>query len=128
MADHEHATTLNHGHDHIRTKHAVAGHSTALLDLRGQHWASQQGLRGRCASTWLGLSATTQWPCRSRPARSNPVLRRVLRPEIAALTMSGSSFVVAVNTLMLKRLGLPRPVGSTPAADVTRTAAAGLPR
>jgi len=31
----------------------------------------------------------------------------VLRPEIAALTMSGSSLIVAVNALMLKRLRLP---------------------
>jgi P-type Cu2+ transporter len=31
-----------------------------------------------------------------------------LRPEIAALSMSGSSIIVAVNALMLKRLQLPR--------------------
>ena len=31
----------------------------------------------------------------------------VLRPEIAALTMSGSSLLVAVNALLLKRLRLP---------------------
>jgi Cu2+-exporting ATPase len=31
----------------------------------------------------------------------------MLRPEIAALTMSGSSFLVAVNALLLKRLRLP---------------------
>lgn len=34
----------------------------------------------------------------------------VLRPEIAALTMAGSSLIVAVNALMLKRLRLPSPV------------------
>lgn len=33
----------------------------------------------------------------------------VLRPEIAALTMAGSSVIVAVNALMLKRLRLPTP-------------------
>ena len=32
-----------------------------------------------------------------------------LRPEIAAMSMSGSSFIVAVNALMLKRLKLPAP-------------------
>ncbi|HSR22207.1 MAG TPA: heavy metal translocating P-type ATPase [Candidatus Eisenbacteria bacterium] len=32
-----------------------------------------------------------------------------LRPEIAALTMSGSSFLVAVNALLLKRTRLPEP-------------------
>jgi Cu2+-exporting ATPase len=37
-----------------------------------------------------------------------PVAGLVLRPEIAALTMSGSSLLVAVNALMLKRLRLPR--------------------
>jgi Cu2+-exporting ATPase len=33
----------------------------------------------------------------------------VLSPEIAALSMSGSSLLVAVNALLLKRLRLPRP-------------------
>ena len=36
-----------------------------------------------------------------------PSLGLMLRPEIAALSMSGSSFIVAVNALMLKRLRLP---------------------
>jgi P-type Cu2+ transporter len=31
----------------------------------------------------------------------------VLRPEIAALSMSGSSLLVAINALLLKRLELP---------------------
>ncbi|WP_006243369.1 heavy metal translocating P-type ATPase [Mycolicibacterium tusciae] len=38
-----------------------------------------------------------------------PSLGLVLRPEIAALSMSGSSLIVAVNALMLKRLKLPTP-------------------
>ena len=46
-----------------------------------------------------------------------PAFGLVLRPEIAALSMSGSSFIVAVNALMLKRLRLPRPVA--PAATST---------
>jgi len=33
----------------------------------------------------------------------------VLRPEIAALSMSGSSLIVAVNALLLRRLKLPQP-------------------
>ncbi|MHB1163977.1 MAG: heavy metal translocating P-type ATPase [Candidatus Nanopelagicales bacterium] len=41
-----------------------------------------------------------------------PVAGLVLRPEIAALTMSGSSLLVAVNALMLKRLRLPRPAAA----------------
>jgi P-type Cu2+ transporter len=36
-----------------------------------------------------------------------PAFGLVLRPEIAALTMSGSSFIVAMNALLLKRLRLP---------------------
>jgi Cu2+-exporting ATPase len=36
-----------------------------------------------------------------------PAFGLVLRPEIAALSMSGSSLIVAVNALMLKRLKLP---------------------
>ncbi|MEJ7704399.1 MAG: HAD-IC family P-type ATPase [Geodermatophilaceae bacterium] len=53
-----------------------------------------------------------------------PAFGFVLRPEIAALSMSGSSVIVAVNALMLKRLRLPaapdavtgaRPAHSSPA-------------
>jgi P-type Cu2+ transporter len=40
-----------------------------------------------------------------------PSLGLVLRPEIAALSMSGSSLLVAVNALLLKRLQLPAPAG-----------------
>jgi Cu2+-exporting ATPase len=36
----------------------------------------------------------------------------VLRPEIAALSMSGSSFLVAINALLLKRLKLPASISS----------------
>src|SRR5512135_1434857 len=36
-----------------------------------------------------------------------PAFGLMLRPEIAALSMSGSSFLVAVNALLLKRLRLP---------------------
>lgn len=42
-----------------------------------------------------------------------PAFGLVLRPEIAALSMSGSSLIVAVNALMLKRLKLP----AAPAGD-----------
>lgn len=38
-----------------------------------------------------------------------PSLGLVLRPEVAALSMSGSSVIVAVNALLLKRLDLPAP-------------------
>jgi len=41
-----------------------------------------------------------------------PVIGLVLRPEIAALSMSGSSFLVAMNALLLKRLKLPASITS----------------
>jgi Cu2+-exporting ATPase len=41
-----------------------------------------------------------------------PAFGLVLRPEIAALSMSGSSFLVAVNALLLKRLRLPAMPGA----------------
>jgi Cu2+-exporting ATPase len=47
-----------------------------------------------------------------------PAFGLVLRPEIAALSMSGSSFLVAVNALLLKGLRLP-----APEAPATRAAA-----
>ena len=40
-----------------------------------------------------------------------------LRPEIAAISMSGSSILVAVNALALKRLRLPGSAASPPSAD-----------
>lgn len=55
-----------------------------------------------------------------------PSLGLVLRPEIAALTMSGSSLIVAVNAMMLKRLKLPVP--PSPATQpLPATAAAPVP-
>jgi Cu2+-exporting ATPase len=48
-----------------------------------------------------------------------PAFGLVLRPEIAALSMSGSSFLVAINALLLKRLRLPNvseASGNEPAA------------
>ncbi|MEU9010711.1 heavy metal translocating P-type ATPase [Streptomyces sp. NPDC048479] len=43
-----------------------------------------------------------------------PATGLVLRPEIAALSMSGSSIIVAVNALDLKRLRLPRRAAKAP--------------
>ncbi len=52
-----------------------------------------------------------------------PAFGLVLRPEIAALSMSGSSFLVAVNALLLKRLRLPSPPDITnPDAEATARA------
>jgi Cu2+-exporting ATPase len=47
-----------------------------------------------------------------------PAFGLMLRPEIAALSMSGSSAIVAANALLLKRLRLPAPRASqAPVAD-----------
>ncbi|KAF5990638.1 cation-translocating P-type ATPase [Streptomyces sp. WAC00263] len=48
-----------------------------------------------------------------------PALGLILRPEIAALSMSGSSIIVAVNALALKRLHLP--AAAPPAPEPGRT-------
>jgi Cu2+-exporting ATPase len=48
----------------------------------------------------------------------------VLRPEMAALSMSGSSVIVAVNALMLKRLKLPAPESPEPTPTAGRSAPA----
>lgn len=46
----------------------------------------------------------------------DPAFGLMLRPEIAAITMAGSSVIVAVNALSLKRLRLPQPGHDLPAA------------
>jgi len=52
-----------------------------------------------------------------------PAFGLMLRPEIAALSMSGSSLIVAVNALLLKRLALPEPAAPTePAGDLPAAA------
>ncbi|WP_068270229.1 heavy metal translocating P-type ATPase [Aldersonia kunmingensis] len=48
----------------------------------------------------------------------------VLRPEIAALAMSGSSLIVAVNALLLKRVSLPEPTAVAPIAAPSAHASA----
>jgi Cu2+-exporting ATPase len=47
-----------------------------------------------------------------------PIIGLVLRPEIAALSMSGSSFLVATNALLLKRLRLPASISPVQAPAV----------
>jgi len=56
-----------------------------------------------------------------------PAFGLVLRPEIAALSMSGSSFIVAVNAIMLKRLRLPTASDAAAAAPSVETAPAATP-
>jgi Cu2+-exporting ATPase len=54
-----------------------------------------------------------------------PAFGLVLRPEIAAITMAGSSFLVAVNALTLKRLRLPGPSAVARATNGSPEGAAG---
>ena len=49
-----------------------------------------------------------------------PAFGLVLRPEIAAITMAGSSFLVAVNALTLKRLRLPTAAQQSAQSTATR--------
>ena len=56
-----------------------------------------------------------------------PSIGLVLRPEIAALSMSGSIFIVTVNALMLKRLRLPVPQDSSATAGAPIETPATLP-
>ena len=51
-----------------------------------------------------------------------PTLGLVLRPEIAALTMSGSNFIVAMNARLLKRHRLPQPDPNISPLGLPRTA------
>ena len=57
----------------------------------------------KCNRTYGGRSATTSLPFRLAAGALYPVL---LGPSIAALAMSGSSALVAINALMLKRTKL----------------------
>jgi Cu2+-exporting ATPase len=51
----------------------------------------------------------------------------VLRPEIAALSMSGSSLIVAVNAVLLKRLQLPEHARDVAQEEPVRVTAAATP-
>ena len=56
-----------------------------------------------------------------------PAFGLVLRPEIAALSMSGSSIIVAVNAVMLKRIKLPEAPTTHLPADATSPSLATAP-
>ena len=57
-----------------------------------------------------------------------PTFGLVLRPELAAISMAGSSLIVAVNALMLKRLHLPQAVDASPPSGPRTSAPARTPR
>ena len=70
----------------------------------------------RCGRTWAGRSGYNAIALPIAAGVFEPAFGLVLRPEIAALTMSGSSLIVAVNALLLKRLDLPAPPAPGPSA------------
>ena len=81
----------------------------AMVSLRGL-----VGRRGSVVPTVLNVGQNLGWAIGynavALPIAAGvfePTFGLVLRPEIAALTMSGSSLLVAVNALLLKRLPLP---------------------
>jgi hypothetical protein len=83
--------------------------ATVVLEMQGLKWATQkatiEAVLGRRPEWAIGYNAI------ALPIAAGvfePGLGLVLRPEIAALSMFGSSFLVAVNALLLKRLRLPQ--------------------
>ena len=69
---------------------------SAVLDTRGLRWASEKNIVEAVLARRAGVF--------------EPSFGLVLRPEIAAISMSGSSFLVATNAVLLKRLRLPAAV------------------
>ena len=67
----------------------------------------------RCARTSAGRSATTPSRCPSPRACSSPRSAWCCGPRSRPCPMSGSSVIVAVNALALKRMRLPSPAGTT---------------
>ena len=55
-----------------------------------------------------------------------PWLGLVLRPEVAALSMSGSTLIVTVNAMMLKRLSLPSAAAASDSGSAAVLAAPGV--
>jgi Cu2+-exporting ATPase len=74
--------------------------------------------------TWAGPSGYNTIALPVAAGVFDPAFGLVLRPEIAALAMSGSSLIVAVNALTLKWLRLP---AAQPAPGVTGPRDGGVP-
>ncbi|MGH2789241.1 MAG: heavy metal translocating P-type ATPase [Actinomycetota bacterium] len=75
--------------------------------------------RGTLRKMWQNLGWAIGYNAIALPIAAGvfePSFGLVLRPEIAAISMSGSSFLVAMNALLLKRLRLPRDSFEEPAA------------
>jgi hypothetical protein len=73
-------------------------------------WAATKNRRLHCDGTsGRGLLQEVKFLReRLRPAGVLEPIGFILRPEVGAISMSGSSVIVAVNALALKRLRLPR--------------------
>jgi cation transport ATPase len=89
---------------------------TVVLDVRGLQWASEKARVEAVGGRRPGVRSVEANPvAQSARIKIDPSQTSVeqfglvLRREIAALSMSGSSVIVAVNAVMLKRLCLPAP-------------------
>lgn len=113
----------------------VAVISVAVLALAGLGWFFFGPQRARSARLGAGAAGRGEGPGRLQPGghpaapggpggagvrpagvwrlHFEPVIGLVLRPEIAALSMSGSSLLVALNALLLRRLRLPAGLSRT---------------
>lgn len=113
-------------------------HSCAPGSRTGSTWArSPRMARALSSSRWtarqrVSSASPTSSSCGTDPLDVAVALRiaagvfvpafgLVLRPEIAAPTMAGSSFIVAVNALALKRLRLPDAATSPEPQSTTAT-------
>jgi copper chaperone CopZ len=79
----------------------------ALRPARRRHQRLDRARRGAQDAPESRLGDRLQLPRLPIAARVFKPFGLTLRPEIAAISMSGSSVLVAVNALTLKRLGLP---------------------
>ena len=99
-------------------------HALGPAGRAAPRWRSAEAPCARCARTSAGPCGYNAVALPIAAGVFEPAFGLVLRPEIAALSMSGSSFLVAVNALLLKRLRLPAaPPSSRTATAGSRTAA-----
>jgi len=93
---------------------------STVLQVAGLHWATSEDVvdvpialriaRGTVRTMRQNLGWAVGWNAIALPIAAGvfePAFGLMPRPEIAALTRSGSSAMVAINAVMLRRLRLP---------------------